>query len=130
MRLERDQLGKFGEHTAAAFYRVRGYTIVARNARSPEGEIDLIARRGAMLAIVEVKARQTHTAGEGHEAVTRQKRERLVRLGNRFAELYPTCQLRYDIVSLFWNGWRFEISHFEDAFRPVADHRRPWIWRA
>ena len=80
--------------------------------------------------IAEVKTRQTRGAGEGHEAVNRAKRERMIRLGEQYAARHPEVRLRYDILSLFWNGWRFVIAHFPDAFRPVADARRPWIWRA
>jgi hypothetical protein len=38
--------------------------------------------------------------------------------------------MRYDVLSLFWNGRRFRVTYFADAFRPVADARRPWLWRA
>ena len=129
MRLPTAKLGKLGENHASWFYRLRGYSILARNARSHAGEVDLVLRRGATLVIAEVKTRQTRTAGEGHEAVNRAKRERLIRLGDYYATKYPEAMLRYDIVSLFWNGWRFEVSHFEDAFQPVADAREPWKWR-
>ncbi len=130
MKLPIARLGKLGELRAAAFYRLRGYTIVARNARHAAGEVDLVVRRGSMLVIVEVKTRQSLTAGEGHDAVDRRKRERLVGIGEHYAAKYPDAQLRYDILSIFWNGWRFEVSHFEDAFRPIADAREPWRWRA
>jgi putative endonuclease len=123
-------LGRRGEFRAAWFYLVRGYRIVERNARTTHGEIDLVLKRGNTLVIAEVKTRQTHTAGEGYEAVDRRKRERLVRMGDRYAARFPDVQLRYDIVSLFWNGWRFQITHFANAFEPVADPHRPWIWRA
>jgi hypothetical protein len=39
-------------------------------------------------------------------------------------------ELRYDVLSLFWNGRRFIVKHFPDAFRPVSDPREPWKWRA
>ena len=129
-KLDARDLGKRGERRAAWFYRLRGYSIVERNLRLHAGEIDLIARRGKTVAIVEVKARQSLAAGEGFEAVDRRKRERLVRLGDQYAAAHPGVQLRYDILSLFWTGWRFAVKHFPDAFRPVADAARPWIWKA
>lgn len=123
-------LGRRGERRAARFYRLRGYSIVERNLRLRAGEIDLIVRRGRTVAIVEVKTRQSHFAGEGFDAVDRRKRERLVRLGDQYAATHPGVQLRYDILSLMWTGWRFEVKHYPDAFRPVADATRPWQWRA
>jgi putative endonuclease len=123
-------LGRRGERRAAWFYRLRGYRILERNARLPAGEIDLVVKRGATIVIAEVKTRQTRVAGEGHEAVNRTKRERMIRLGDQWAARHPEAQLRYDIVSLYWTGWRFVVTHFPDAFRPVADAQRPWIWRA
>lgn len=128
--MEPKKLGRLGERRAAWFYRLRGYAIVERNLRLSDGEIDLVARRGKIAAIVEVKTRQTLAAGEGYEAVNRAKRERLVRLGEQYAARHPEAMLRYDILSLYWNGWRFEVRHFPDAFRPVADAQRPWLWRA
>jgi putative endonuclease len=124
------KLGRLGERRAAWFYRLRGYAILARNARSHAGEVDLVLRRGRTLVIAEVKTRQTLVAGEGHDAVDRRKRERLIALGDHYAAKHPDAQLRYDIVSIFWTGWRFRVSHFADAFRPVADGRTPWRWRA
>jgi putative endonuclease len=130
MRFDPKTLGRLGEQRAAWLYRLRGYRIVGRNVRLPAGEIDLVARRGKTVVIAEVKTRQSREMGEGHEAVNRTKRERLILLGDQYAAAHPEARLRYDIVSLFWNGWRFVVTQWEDAFRPIADARRPWIWRA
>ena len=130
MKLAPAKLGRLGERRAAWFYRLRGYRIVARNERVAAGEADLVARRGRTLVIVEVKTRQTRIAGEGHEAVDRARRERMIRLGEHYAARFPKATLRYDIVSLYWTGWRFVVTRYRDAFRPVADAQRPWIWRA
>jgi hypothetical protein len=62
--------------------------------------------------------------------VNRVKRERLIKLGDQYAALHPEVRLRYDILSLYWTGRRFVVTHLEDAFRPMADARRPWILRA
>jgi putative endonuclease len=121
------ELGQMGERRAAWFYRLRGYRLLERNARLPAGEIDLVVKRGATIVIAEVKTRQGGM--EGHEAVDRRKRERLIRLGDQYAARHPDAQLRYDILSLHWNGRRFIVTHYADAFRPVADAREPWRWR-
>jgi putative endonuclease len=128
-RLNSRRLGRLGERRAAWFYRLRGYRILERNARLPAGEIDLVVKRGATIVIAEVKTRQTRIAGEGHEAVNRAKRERMIKLGDQYAARHPQARLRYDILSIYWTGWRFIVTHFPDAFRPVADAHRPWIWR-
>jgi putative endonuclease len=124
------KLGRMGERRAAWYYRLRGYRILERNLRLRAGEIDLVVKRGDTVVIAEVKTRQTDTAGEGHEAVDRRKRERMIKLGDQYAARHPDVQLRYDILSLRWTGRRFVVTHYEDAFRPVADAQRPWIWRA
>lgn len=130
MRLSPHDLGRKGERRVAWHYLLRGYRILARNVRLPAGEIDLVLKRGATIVIAEVKTRQSVSAGEGHEAVTRVKRERMIKLGDQYAARHPQAQLRYDILSLYWTGWRFVVTHYADAFRPVADAQRPWIWRA
>jgi len=130
MKLSSNFLGKVGERWAEWFYRLRGYVVIERNARCKEGEIDLVLRRGSTLVIAEVKTRQSRNAGEGFEAVDRRKRDRLVRLGNRFAAKNPDALLRYDIISNFWNGWRFVLTHYADAFQPVASAQLPWQLRS
>jgi len=119
-----------GERRAAWFYLVRGYSIVERNVRLPAGEIDLVVRRGRTVVIAEVKTRQSARAGDGHEAVDREKRERMIRLGDQYAARHPDALLRYDILSIRWTGLRFVVTYYPDAFRPIADTRRPWLWRA
>jgi putative endonuclease len=129
-RLDARELGRRGERRAAWFYRLRGYRILERNLRLHAGEIDLVVRRGKTVAIVEVKTRQSTAAGEGFEAVGRVKRERLVWLAEEYAARHPEAMLRFDVLSLRWTGWRFVVTCFADAFRPVADAQKPWLWRA
>ena len=124
------ELGAAGERRAAWFYRLRGWTVVARNVRSRNGEIDLIVRRGRTLAFVEVKTRQSLTAGEGYDAVGIGKQQQLVSLAGVWLARHPHAgEVRYDVLSLFWNGHRFRVTYLADAFRPVADARRPWLRR-
>ena len=129
MRMPSRELGQRGERRAAWFYRLRGYRIVARNVHLRSGEIDLVVARGRLLVFVEVKARQSITAGDGVDAVDRRKKLQLISLADQYLTRHPhSGEVRHDIVSLFWNGWRFLVAHFPDAFRPVSDPRRPWRW--
>ena len=129
-RIAARELGAKGERRAVWFYRLRGYSIVARNVRLPGGELDLVVRRGRTLVFVEVKTRQSLTAGEGYAAVDSHKQLRIVNLAEAYlAKAKHTGDVRYDVLSLYWTGRRFVVTHFADAFRPVADARRPWLWR-
>jgi putative endonuclease len=117
MRISAARLGRLGEWRARWLYRLRGYRVVERNVRVAGGEIDLVLRRGRTLVIAEVKTRQSLSAGEGHEAVGWRKREQLVRLGDMLlARERRPVQLRYDIVSLYWTGWRFVVRFIPNAF--------------
>ncbi len=129
MRIPSRVLGARGERRAAWFYRLRGYRIVGRNVRLGGGEIDLVVQRGGLLVFVEVKARQSVAAGCGADAVNRRKKLKLIGLADAYLARHPhDGEVRHDILSLFWNGWRFIVTHYPDAFRPVSDVRRPWRW--
>ncbi|BAV64518.1 YraN family protein [Sphingobium cloacae] len=54
-----EKRGRQAERIAAWWLRLKGWQILARRARTPAGEVDLVARRGTMIAFVEVKARAT-----------------------------------------------------------------------
>ena len=61
--------------------------------------------------------------------MNRRKKLQLISLADQYLNQHPHGgEVRHDILSLFWNGWRFVITHFPDAFRPVSDSRRPWKW--
>src|SRR5260221_1561221 len=115
------ELGRRGEWFAAWFYRLRGFCVVARNVRMRGGEIDLIVRRGGTLAFVEVKARASVAAGEGSDAVTREKQSRIARLAARWLTQHPhEGEIRYDVLSLRWTGLRFVATQFANAFQTVT----------
>jgi putative endonuclease len=129
MRIPSRLLGKYGERRAAWFYRLRGYRVVEQNLRMRGGEIDLVVRRGGLLVFVEVKTRQSVAAGYGVDAVDRRKKLQIISLTSAYLARHPhDGEVRHDILSLFWTGWRFVVSHYPDAFRPIADRFRPWKW--
>jgi putative endonuclease len=77
-------LGARGEDLVAAWYAGRGYTVLARNWRCREGELDLVAARGRAVVFCEVKTRRGHAFGLPAEAVTGEKQRRLRRLAGRW----------------------------------------------
>jgi len=58
-----ERRGRRGELAAALWLMAKGYRILAQRARTPFGEIDILARRGGVLVVVEVKARPSRDAG-------------------------------------------------------------------
>jgi putative endonuclease len=100
--------GRHGEDATARRYEAEGWTIVERNWRAGRsGEIDLIAKRNQMVAIVEVKARRTDAFGTGAEAVTATKQLRIRRLAAAWvaqAELGEWVDLRFDVAVVDGRG--------------------------
>jgi len=70
-------LGKRGEDLACSYLHDHGYIIVERNWRCVTGEIDIVAREGSTLVVVEVKTRSSLVAGHPLEAITQAKLGRL-----------------------------------------------------
>jgi putative endonuclease len=125
MTLARQRLGRRAELIAATRLERAGWRIVARNARTREGEIDLIAVEGLTLAFVEVKAGRVGS-GSGPErpalAVDAAKRRRLRRLARAWlggsARVPPHRELRFDVVGISFerDGRVASYEHIRDAF--------------
>ena len=98
----RRAFGQAGEDRAAAWYRARGYRVLARNWRCRDGEIDLVVSRGRTLVFVEVKTRRSDRFGTPAEAVTSRKQRRLRTLAARYVETTGARprSLRFDVVSI------------------------------
>jgi len=120
MSNSRRDLGREGENRAAAFLEHRGFGILARNVRAGGVELDLIVRRGTLVAIVEVKARRSGDYGMPEEAVDARKQARLVRGGAawlREARLRGVRRVRFDVVAcLETSDGTWQLRHWEGAF--------------
>ncbi len=75
------------EQIAALWLRLKGYRLLARNWRSPMGEIDILARRGDILVLVEVKSRGEFSAAA--EALRAEQAHRLRRALDHYVQLHP-----------------------------------------
>jgi putative endonuclease len=110
------RLGADGEARAGEWYAARGYTVVARNWRCPEGEIDLVVARPGELVFCEVKTRSSSRYGVPAEAVTPAKQRRLRLLATRFlAAAGPGgrgAALRFDVAAVLGG----EVTVIEAAF--------------
>lgn len=104
----KQQIGRWGENVAAYYLEKKGYQIIARNVRTPRGEIDLVALQNApgreCLVFVEVKTRTNEHFGLPEEAVDERKLEHLFLT----AEVYLEAYLRDHPE---WNGrdWRIDV---------------------
>lgn len=97
--------GKRGEEAAYFHLRKLGYTIVARNYRSPRcrGEIDLIGWEDDVLCFIEVKTRTTLDIKPGVAAVDRHKRRQVAAVVREYLRRFPpSCQWRFDVVSVYY----------------------------
>ncbi len=85
----KDELGRAGERRAAEHLSAVGYTVVDRNWRNAQGEIDIVALRGGDVCFVEVKTRSTPDFGHPFEAIDERKRRRMWALAFAWAIDHP-----------------------------------------
>lgn len=113
------RLGVRGEEDAYFHLRKLGYTIVARNHRSPKyrGEIDLIGWDNDVLCFIEVKTRTSRDVKTAEAAVDRHKRREIAQVARDYLRRVPSHQWRFDVVSVYYNGSnsRPQIEVFRNA---------------
>ena len=99
-RAEREAQGRRGETLAAWYLRLKGWRILAQRVRSPRGEVDLVARRGSVVAFVEVKWRAR--AADLDHAVDHYRLRRVAAAAEAIAHRYAKTgdQQRIDLVLL------------------------------
>ena len=119
-RPRHQRTGTNGEEDAYFHLRKLGYVMVERNFRSPRsrGEIDLIGWDGDVLCFIEVKTRTSRDVKTAEAAVDRHKRREVAQVARQYLRrLPPTCQWRFDIVSVYYGGFssRPEIGVFRNA---------------
>src|SRR5947199_6584187 len=91
--------GRLAEWACLWHLRLHGWRIVARGWRCPSGEIDILARRGRVLAVVEVKSRARVAAAA--EALAPRQRRRITRAAEAFLLSRPDLaelDLRFDLM--------------------------------
>ncbi len=116
MKNMQDKLvGRYGEQIAADFLRKKGYTILASNYTTHVGEIDLIARKGEVVAFVEVKTRKSQGYLPASAAVGKEKQRRIVRSAQLWIAENESCdQFSFDIIEVYTEDKT--IRHIRNAF--------------
>lgn len=104
-RLDNQELGRHGEALVARWYEAEGYRVIDRNWRCRTGEIDLVARRGRVIAVCEVKTRSSNAFGSPLEAITAAKAARVRHLAMAWLDEHPTpgTELRLDVAGVIGN---------------------------
>ena len=115
-------LGDEGERIACRHLKKQGCRILARQAKTALGEIDLIVRDGETIVFVEVKSRRDRREGSPAEAVDARKQKKLTQLAlawlKRRKLLGQRC--RFDVIAVRWDEQgRPIVDHFKNAFEAV-----------
>ncbi len=112
-RQRAEKRGRRGETIAAWYLRLKGYRILNRRVRTPRGEIDLIARRGRIIAFIEVKMR--NTPQELAFAIDERRLARVAAATESVAHSYATRgeNVRIDVILIARRRWP---QHIENAW--------------
>lgn len=112
--------GTIGERLAEEYLNKKGYKTLERNFKKPFGEIDLIMKKGKVIAFVEVKTRSSLYAGTPAEALKKPQQGRIKRIAEYYLLLSGKKLLpRFDVVEIYLEKGRLEpkeINHIENAF--------------
>jgi putative endonuclease len=117
-RARAERRGRLGEALAALWLQLKGYRVLCGRFRTSVGELDIIARRGGVLAVVEVKTRRR--ARDGLDVVPLPAQRRIARAAGVWLASRPALaalDLRYDLVIIA--PWTAPV-HVRDAWRPDA----------
>jgi putative endonuclease len=110
--------GIVAEFMAGIYLMARGYWIIKRRYKTSGGEIDIIARRGKVVAMIEVKRRADVNAAL--ESVSPKNRRRVVNAARYFLAAHPqfnNMHVRFDIIAV---GWPFYWRHLDNAWQAEA----------
>jgi len=107
MKNRRQKIGKNGEDAAAAFLSQRGYTLLEKNYRSRNAEIDIIAKDGDCICFVEVKTRTALKKGLPKESVNHAKQQKIISGASFYLKEKRIFnqRVRFDVVEIFFDSW-------------------------
>jgi putative endonuclease len=114
---QHNELGKRGEELAVAFLEENGYEILETNWVFQKAEIDIIAQKENVLAVVEVKTRSSIEFGLPQDFVKPKKIQLLVKALNEYVISNDLeVEVRFDIIAISKEEKVFKLEHIEDAF--------------
>ena len=115
------EIGKKGEDLATDYLLAKGYSILERNWRHGQKEIDIIAQWQDMLVIVEGKTRTGTSFGDPVESITLRKQALLIRAAEAYLFAHHLdLDVRFDMIVVAKNKTGSVLEHIPDAFHPIA----------
>lgn len=112
-------LGRWGETVAAGYLQSQGYELLARNVRTPHGEIDLVVTRDQQVVFVEVKTRAGSSLGPPEISVSARKQAHMRRAAQAYIVQHPELgdSWRLDVIAVRRQSQAEapEVLHFENA---------------
>lgn len=113
-----NDLGKSGEQLAVDFLKTNGYEIIEQNYFFQKAEVDIIAKKGDILAVIEVKSRTGTDFGDPETFVSKKKIQLLVKAIDHYVISKDLdVEVRFDIIAIVYSRSKPPmINHLEDAF--------------
>jgi putative endonuclease len=109
-------VGGWGEKVAAGYLEDRGYSVIARNVRTPYGEIDIVAEKDGFTIFVEVKTRTSSSLGPPEISVTPRKQAHMLAAAEHYTQENEIDHWQIDVIAVEGGpGKRTQFTHFENA---------------
>lgn len=116
MTKHNQRVGAWGEESAVSYIAKRGYQILARNVRTPYGEIDIVAKKDDITIFVEVKTLTSSKNFYPEHNVTARKREHMLNAAQHYSAEHEIDHWQIDVIAIEGKtGTDPMITHFENA---------------
>jgi putative endonuclease len=110
------KIGSWGESVTVKYLEKHGYRVLARNVRTPYGEIDIIAQKDGFTIFVKVKTRTSKSLGPPEISVTPRKQEHMLGVAEHYASEHEIDHRQIDVIAVEGRpGKQPEFTHFENA---------------
>jgi len=110
------KIGEWGENEASDFLSNLGYEIIARNVRTPRGEIDILAKSDDVTIFVEVRTLTSNRIAHPEETITRQKQSHMMAAVEDYIQLHGIDHWQIDAIAVEGKpGSKPPITHFENV---------------
>ena len=123
MKITTTEIGRGAESAVCDYLRARGVEILQTNIRLGKGEIDILARDGEVVLIVEVRLRGPGSYGSAFESITKDKQRRIISAARilwrtRLSKMEGIDRVRFDVAAVTMVGapTNYAIEYVKAAF--------------